>query len=306
MGVFLPGEGETPVPVFLGISFSRLDQIFVAEGAIAVPPSPTAEPSVPNDPISLPVGEEPASQWPLATILARGYGVIVLNNREIAIDLPTAFDRTIYPLFYEGEQAQPELRQWGAISAWAWGLSRIMDVVEADPEIDASRVATIGHSRYGKTALWAAAQDERFAMAISNNSGCAGAALFRRAYGENIAEINRVFPHWFNDHFTSYDHRDQEIPLDQHQLLALLAPRPLYVASAAGDVWADPRGEYLSTFHASPAYGLYGFPVWETEASPEVGSKRWLGPIGYHLRPGIHDLTPYDWKRYLDAADEWL
>ena len=241
--------------------------------------------------------------WPAEDLIARGYGVAALQVGELAPDDPARFRDGVIRLF-EGEASGPRPADaWGAVAAWAWGASRAMDYFETDPRVDAGRVAVVGHSRGGKAALWAGAEDERFALVISNESGETGAALSRRHFGETVARINASFPHWFAGNYKAFGGREEALPTDQHMLLALVAPRALYVASADEDLWSDPRGEFLSLAHASPAYALWGDPPIRADDMPPLDRALVVGRRGYHVRRGGHDLTRSDWARFADFAD---
>lgn len=251
-----------------------------------------------------PSRREKSGFWPVEEILARGYAAAVFRTQDVDPDTKDEAARTkgVRGVWPEG-RGRPGEDAWATIGAWAWGASRVMDYLQTDRTIDGSRVAVVGHSRGGKTALWAGAQDERFALVVSNDSGCAGAALSRRRFGETVEAINRGFPYWFCENFNKFNGHEEDLPVDQHQLLALIAPRGLYVASADADFWADQRGEFLSLAHAAPVYALFDHPGLKSDEMPPLETPLIRGRVGYHIRRGIHNLTPYDWARFMDFSD---
>ncbi len=304
--IYLPKDAKGPVPLFVGLNFRGNHAINKDPGIRLLRRWINGRyEGVVKDRATDAARGTAASRWPVETILSRGYGLATIYYGDIEPDRKDALAESVRALYLKAGQKTPAPDDWGAIGAWAWGLSRAMDYFETDKDIDAARVAVMGHSRLGKTSLWAGASDERFAIAISNNSGCGGAALSRRCFGETVTRINTVFPHWFCGNFHKYGGHEGDLPIDQHMLIALMAPRPVYVASAEGDRWADPRGEFLSALYATPVYRLFGKTGLPTETMPGVG-KTAVGTIGYHIRPGAHNVTDFDWAQYLDFADQHL
>lgn len=242
--------------------------------------------------------------WPAKTLIERGYATASFHTSDVDPDKADGYAEGIRAFFAGGEPPQDDA--WRSLSAWGWAASRILDHLGTIEAIDAQRVAVVGHSRGGKTSLWAACEDPRFAIAYSNNSGCGGAALSRRAFGETVARITSSFPHWFCKPFADYAGREQDLPIDQHEVMALLAPRGVYVASADEDLWADPKGEYASLIAAAPVFKLLGQEAIEEREMPALNQPRVVGKTGYHIRSGGHGLGDEDWKWFLDFADQLL
>lgn len=296
--VLLPAKHKGPVPAFLGLNFKGNHTVCSDEAV-------TIHPDVHERGKEVVPRSFQADRWQAEMILKRGYALITCWYGDFDPDFDDGFHNGVHPLFQPPGWTTPAPDEWGSIGAWAWGCSRMLDYAGTDRDLHAKRVVLIGHSRLGKAALWAGAQDERFAMVISNNSGCGGAALSRRAIGETVGRINRSFPHWFCDRHNDYNENENACPVDHHQLLALIAPRPLYVASAEEDKWADPKGEFLGALGADLVYRLLtGKGLDIRNMSPANQPSQ--GLVSYHIRTGKHDVTAYDWEQYLGAADRWL
>ncbi|MCM8816973.1 MAG: acetylxylan esterase [Candidatus Omnitrophica bacterium] len=300
--VYLPKDADKPVPVFLLLHFYG-NHTITDEKAIPIKKEWDRGKGVQYLP-----GEETRASHsktiPVKKILSRGYGVATAYYCDIVPDIGIkCFNYGIFKAFDHifGEHKPSDA--WGAISAWAFGLTRIMDYFETDENIDSKKVAVLGHSRLGKTALWAGAQDDRFAIVISNNSGCGGAALSRRKFGETVKIINELAPHWFCENFKKYNDKEDKLAFDQHMLISLIAPRPVYVASADQDLWADPMGEFLSAKNAEVVYNLFGLDGLPADEIPDLNSPV-MGTIGYHIREGDHALTEYDWDCYINFCDK--
>lgn len=304
MLVYIPKGKAGPVPAILGLNFSG-NHTLTAEKEIVDPGA--LDGSRYKAAARKDIRGSKASRWPVEKIIGRGYALATIYYEEIAPDSKDSFKTAAFTTFDKKYTESKEGDVPCAITTWAWGLSRALDALGTIPAINAKKVIVFGHSRLGKTALWASACDSRFAAAISNNSGCCGAALSRRDYGETVGSITVMAPHWSCDNFKKYAKDLNSMPFDQHELIALTAPRPIYIASAEEDKWADPKGEFLAAKKADPVYRLN-----RTGGFGDVG--RWQPPINtsvgdiirYHIRTGKHDVTDFDWEQYLNFGDQYV
>lgn len=278
--VFLPAEARRPLPAFLLISYLELPFM---QGA-----------DVESTPF-----------LPIEAITEQGFAAAVFHVSAVTPDDTTTYREGVLEALFPDQIDEPH--GTGAISSWAWAAMRSMDYFEHTRDINHEQVALVGHSRGGKTALWAGAMDDRFAITISNQSGAVGAALSRRMFGETIRAITSRFGYWFAPHFARYADNEAELPVDQHALIALIAPRAVYVASAEDDAWADPRGEYLGLYHGSRVYSeTYGHDISLPDEPPAVHEPIHHNYLGYHIREGVHGLERYDWQQYIRfAADHF-
>ena len=304
LALFIPNDANKPVPVFLGLNF---------RGNHSVHPSKDITIKnvwFNNDPhchISNNTATEESrgcrkQRWPVERLMDRGYALATIYYGDIDPDFDDGFNNGIHTIFKNKYTDTNKGNNCASIGAWAWGLSRAADYIEKDPDLNQQQIAVFGHSRLGKASLWAGAADRRFDLVISNCSGGGGAALSRRSYGETVGAINRRFPHWFCENFKQYNENEPALPVDQHMLIALMAPRPVIVASAYEDRWADPKGEYLSVKYAEPVFKLLGKNGLPVKEMPVI-NRPVYNTLGYVIRDGGHDINNYNWEIYLDFAD---
>jgi hypothetical protein len=297
----VPNHRQKPAPVFLGLNFCG-NHTLVTENTVSVPTvwMPKNCPGCTNNQATESGRGTQVDVWALEQSIDRGYAVATFYNGDVDPDQPDAPGgiRRFYA-------AAGQSYDWGAIAAWAWGLSRAVDYLVTDKSIDPKRIAVVGHSRNGKAAMLAGAFDERIALAIPLQAGCGGTAPSRGKIGESVKQINDHFPHWFNAEFKKFNDQPDRLPFDQHCLVALMAPRPVLLANAVEDQWANPAGQFEMLQRAEPVYRLLKAGRLEAQQMPETG-KLVDSKLGYYIRPGKHSMTKADWKVFLDFADrQW-
>ena len=282
---YLPNASNGNLPVIVGLNF---------KGNAGC----TDESDLP-----LEEGEErgiQAHRWQIPMLMKAGFSLITAPRNHFFPDHIDGRKESIFALFHPRAELPPESRQYTAISAWAWGYSRLLELAMTDPEIDERRIWAHGHSRLGKTALWCAANDPRFAGTVSNDSGCCGAALCRDKIGERIDFMVKNLSWWSPKRLDEYANREEALPFDQHWLAALIAPRPLLIASASEDTWADPFNEYRCARAVGEVYRLFGADGIGSAHFPEPDQPIFGDRVGYYLRTGKHDVTATDWKFVLE------
>ena len=299
--MYVPNDRKGPVPAFLGVNFKG-NHGTTDDPEVSMPTAQQIEGYGPE--YRLEARGANAHRWPYEYVISQGYAVVTFSREDVDPDWHDGFKNGVHAVIDKGFERKAD--SWGTVATWSWGLSRALDYLETDKDIDSRKVAVIGHSRLGKAALWAGAVDQRFALVISNNSGCSGAAISRRQFGEHLLRINTTFPHWFCENYKKYNSKEDTLPFDQHELIAMIAPRPVYVASASLDDWADQKGEMLALVNASPVYRLYGYEGFHAEELPPVNTPMLTDRMGYHMREGKHNIVLYDWQQYVAFADKYL
>jgi hypothetical protein len=301
--LYLPADAPGPVPVLINIGWVANNLAVQDPG---VKPGRRWNPQS----RSYETATESRSMFRLQAIpqlIARGYGIAHFNYNDIEPDHLDGFSSGIRSHYLEAGQSAPADDQWGAIAAWGWGISRVIDYLETDPDVDGQRIAITGVSRLGKTALWAGARDERVACVIASVSGSGGASLNRRNYGERPAHLLAPtrYPYWFAPGFAAWVGREHEAPWDSHMILALIAPRPVLLQTGSTDRWSDPYGELVAARAATPVYHLFGLKGIESYPQPPAGVPS-LHALGYLMHDGGHGTVPADWPVFLDFMDQHL
>ena len=294
--IYVPAKARGPVPVLFQL-------VFFGGLPSAVPPP---APPVAANAATKTGGPRPSETGPVAEVIARGYAYATVRYTEFEGDRADTNLTGVRRLALVAGQEKPAAGEWGTVAAWAWGASRVMDYFETDRALDAKRVGLIGHSRLGKTVLWASASDPRFAVVFSSCSGEMGASLARRDYGESVDDMAANFPWQFTGAFQKYAGRWNDLPVDAHLLIALSAPRPVFITGGTQDQWADPHGEFLAQVAAGPVYRLLGAKDLGTEKLPPLDTPLVAGDLGFHYHTGGHTITASDWQAFLTFAGRTL
>lgn len=299
--LYIPASAPKPVPVILTLSFS-VNQTAANDPNIRAGTMWNSRTKEKQEP---PADLRGRGQAETERVLARGYAYATVCYTDIEPDFNGGYPHGIRPLFVKPGQDGPGPGEWGAIGAWSYGMSRVMDYLEKDGDVNARKVALLGHSRLGKTALWTGAQDPRFAVILSSCSGEGGASLQRRNYGETVKDLIARFPYWFCKNYEKFKDQWDKLPVDAHELIALNAPRPVYITGAEDDKWADPKGEFLACVAAGPVYKVLGASDLGTSQMPGLNQPI-MKTLAYHYRTGKHAVTDYDWEQFLKFADMHL
>ena len=296
-------NGRRPAPAFVGLNFCG-NHTLLADKSVALPEAwlPERCPGCVDHRATDAGRGAQIDVWNLEGSIDRGYAVATFYSGDVDPDKPDFADG-VHPHYLKAGQQELGPHEWGTIAAWAWGLSRAVDYLVTDKDIDAKRIAAVGHSRLGKTAILAAAMDERIAMAIPLQAGCGGTAPSRGKIGESVKRINEAFPHWFNDEFPRFNEQVEKLPFDQNCLVALVAPRPVLFANAVEDEWANPAGQFEVLQAADGVYRFLGAGGLDAKEMPAPG-KLVDSTLGYFIRPGKHSMNKVDWEAFWDFADK--
>ena len=297
--IYIPSGAHKPVPVILALNFFG-NQSVTSDPGVKIATIWKGKPPVREQASEGSRGAD--KEFDVEKILARGYGFATICYQDLEPDFKGGYKEGIRQLFLKPGQTEPGPDEWGAIGAWAYGLSRAMDYLEKDKDVDAHRVAIMGHSRLGKTVLWAGAQDTRFAVVLSSCSGRGGASPWRRNYGETLQSMSMAFPFWFCPNLLKYVDQVDKLPVDSDDLIASIAPRPVYITAAQDDQWADPRGMFMAAVAAGPVYKLLNAEGLETDQMPALNQPI-MHTIAFHIREGKHAVTAFDWDQFLAFAD---
>ncbi|MBY0525203.1 MAG: acetylxylan esterase [Gemmataceae bacterium] len=304
MLLVVPNEKKGPVPAFVGMNFCG-NHALVKDPKVRIPTAWMYDryPGVKDNKATEAGRGTQVDVWALEQSIDRGYAVATFYNGDIDPDRKEAREG-IQPHLRKKDE-KPGAQDWGTIAAWAWGIQRAVDYLVTDKDIDKDRIAVVGHSRLGKTALLAAALDERIALSIPHQAGCGGTAPSRGTVGESVTKINTSFPHWFCGTFKDFNDKTDRLPFDQNCLVALVAPRPVLFSNAIEDTWANPEGQFQVLQAADPVYRFLDAGGLDAKKMPEPG-KLIDSKLGYYIRPGKHSMTKEDWKVFLDFADKHL